>query len=150
MVLKHDAKEFVLATMNVAAQVFVMPTPFVAPKMNMFAFNAAFFSDSEDESDDEGSVAGSNGNAADKESNDGGKDSSDDEFEQDKNTECPSSPEAVLLCESLKLSPRDSSDGSTDSGAESDASVHSALAKKLNFSPNLRAPPGLPLPMQLA
>jgi len=145
--MKHDAKEFVPATMNVAAQVFV-PTPFVAPKMNMFAFNSAFFSDSEDESDDEDSVA-SNGNAADKESNDGGKESSDDEFEQDKNTECPSSPEAVMLCASIKLSSGDASDGSTDSGAESDASVHSALAKKLNFSPSLRAPPGLALPVQL-
>jgi len=147
--MNHDAKEFVPATMNVAAKEFV-PTPYVAPKMNMLAFNSAFFSDSEDESDDEGSVA-SNGNAADKESNDGGKESSDDEVEQDKNTECPSSPEVVMRCAHLKLSSGASSDaGSTDSGAESDASMHSALAKKLNFSPNLRAPPGLALPMHVA
>ena len=59
--MNSTAKEFVPITMNIGAQEFV-PSPatnhsnFVAPSLNVFAFNLALLSDSDDESDDDCSV----------------------------------------------------------------------------------------------
>jgi len=139
-----------------------LPNPNVTNMRDAFFLNPAFFSD--DESDDESSIASNDdcsGHDGDKESNAGDKESTCDEsmqwVQQGKGFEASPFLDAVLLHAPFKKSPQASSDDdSTSAGASSDSDEDALVRCALSAPPGLslpagwRPPPGLSLPVGVA
>lgn len=161
-----------VSAMNSYAKEFVPGSVFrdTAPAPNVLAFNPAFLSD--DESDDEDSVAsndGYSGNEADKESTESDNESivstqsiikssgvESKAWKRDKDVAWSPHLDAVVMHAPLKPAGASSDEDSTSIGATSDSEVEDRLDFAMSAPPGLslpfgwRPPPGLSMPMRAA